>query len=305
MSETMTAGLSIAQGVSGEAPTCPVCSGRDHKVWGVRTEQVMYECGRCGLIFFDRQAFTVHDYGNYYDYTDDWDSKRIAWELKIRRRALTRQLTQLGSYVSGRKLLDIGAGPGFLCHGASNEGWETQGIELSEKALRVGRQFLNVNYVQFDDIHDESLDVITCYHILEHMEQPDGFIKKVYSKLKPNGVVAVHVPHREPLSFSIRNRLASRANDEAEKLCQLYVPEHISGFTRESLVNAFQIFGFQPLLIKTSAMWGTYYDPFFLRNYLRENDYVGILKHTLRCLVDNLGVAFGKGDWVVGHFRRR
>jgi len=264
----------------------------------------MYECGRCGLVFFDRQQFEVHDYGNYYDYTDAWDGKRVAWELRIRRHALTQQLAQLGSYVEGRTFLDIGAGPGYLCHVAASEGWDSSGIELSEKALRIGRQFLDVKYVEFDDIVDESLDVITCYHILEHMENPDGFLKKVYSKLKPNGVVAVHVPHREPLSFRLRNRLQSRKDGQAEKLCQLYVPEHISGFTQESLVNAFQIFGFCPLLIRTSAMWGTYYDPFFLKNYLRENDYAGIVKHTLRSLVDNLGVAFGQGDWVVGHFRK-
>ena len=264
----------------------------------------MFQCNQCGLTFFDRKLFEVHEYGNYYDYTDDWDSKQVSWELKVRRPALTRQLTQLGNYVSGRRLLDIGAGPGYLCHLAVTEGWEAQGVELSEKALRIGRQFLNVEYVQLDDVIDESFDVITCYHVLEHIESPDGFIKKVYSKLKPNGVVAVHVPHREPLSFSIRNVITSWQNQQTEKLCQLYVPEHISGFTRESLANAFELFGFQPLLIRTSAMWGTYCDPFFLRGYLKEKKYVGIVKHTLRCLVDNVGVLVGQGDWVVGHFRK-
>jgi len=301
---TTIAETGAAQNVSNQTQTCPMCSASNNRVWGLKTEHVMYECNRCGLIFFDRQEFEVHEYGNYYDYTDDWDSGRVSWELDIRRRALTRQLARLGRYVSGRKLLDIGAGPGYLCRIALNEGWEAQGIELSEKALRIGREFLDVDYVQFDEIADESLDVITCYHILEHMEHPDGFIRKVYSKLKPNGVVAVHVPHREPLSFSIRNLVTSWKSSEAEKQCQLYVPEHISGFTTASLVNAFRIFGFQPLFVRTSAMWSTYYDPFFLKNYFRESDYPGIVKHTLRALVDNLGVVFARGDWVVGHFRR-
>jgi 2-polyprenyl-3-methyl-5-hydroxy-6-metoxy-1,4-benzoquinol methylase len=303
LSETMVTSLVNAQSPLNEPPPCPVCSAIDNQVWGVKTDHVMYQCNQCGLTFFDRKLFDVHEYGNYYDYTDDWDSKRVSWELKVRRPALTRQLTQLGSYVSGRTLLDIGAGPGYLCHLAATEGWQAQGVELSEKALRIGRQFLSVNYVQLDDVIDESLDVITCYHILEHMERPDSFIKKVYSKLKPNGVVAVHVPHREPLSFSIRNSITSK-NQETEKQCQLYVPEHISGFTGESLANAFKLFGFQPLLVRTSAMWGTYCDPFFLRSYVKEKKYVDIVKHTLRCLVDNVGVLVGQGDWVVGHFRK-
>jgi 2-polyprenyl-3-methyl-5-hydroxy-6-metoxy-1,4-benzoquinol methylase len=289
---------------SSTAPACPVCSAANNVEWGIRTAKVMFECQSCGVVFFDRAAFELHDYQSYYEYTDTWDSARVEWELKIRRRALTKQLARLGNYVEGRKLLDIGAGPGYLCHVAASEGWESDGVELSEKALRIGRQFLDVNYIEFDDVVDESLDVITCYHILEHVEHPDGFIKRVYSKLKPNGVVAVHVPHREPLSFSIRNRLSSWKNAEAEKLCQLYIPEHISGFTPDSLVKTFALFGFQPLFCRTSAMWSTYYDPFFLKNYFREKDYAAVIKHTLRCLVDNVGVAFDRGDWVVGHFRK-
>jgi SAM-dependent methyltransferase len=264
----------------------------------------MYECDGCRVVFFDRRLFEVHSYGNYYDYTEDWDDARIAWEMKIRRKAFRRQFQKLGRYVEGRRLLDIGAGAGFLCRSAIDAGWDAQGIELSPKAVSLGQKFLDVKYVDLDDVADGSLDVITCYHILEHMEQPSGFIKTVSSKLKANGVVAVHVPHREPLSFSIRNRLQSRGIDQAEKLCQLYVPEHISGFTKESLVNSFQIFGFRPLLITTCAMWSSYYDPFFLANYLREKNYAGLLKHTVRSLIDNVGVAFGQGDWVVGHFRK-
>jgi len=264
----------------------------------------MLECKACGVVFFNRDLFITHEYGNYYDYTDDWDMARVAWEVKLRRRALTRQLTRLGSYVEGRKLVDIGAGPGYLCHVAALEGWRAQGVELSAKALRIGKQFLDVDYVQLDDIPDKSLDVITCYHILEHMEQPSGFLRRVHSKLKANGVVAIHVPHREPLSFLIRNRLRVVMRRAAEKHCQLYVPEHISGFTKGSLVNTLELFGFKPLMVRTSAMWSSYYDPFFARSFVHRHDYAGLLKHGLRSLIDNVGVAFGRGDWVVGHFRK-
>jgi SAM-dependent methyltransferase len=276
-----------------------MCSATTSRSWGFKTAQEIFECTSCGLVFFDRELFKVHDYENYYDYTDDWDAERVTWEVKIRRRALKRQLKRLG-----RKLLDIGAGPGYLCHVAAALGWQAKGVELSEKALRIGRQFLDVDYVQLDEIQDQSLDVIVCYHILEHMEQPQGFLTKIHAKLKPNGVVAVHVPHREPLSFAIRNRLARLKQDPAEKHCQLYLPEHISGFTQTSLVNALRIGGFQPLMVKTCAMWSTYYDPFFLRNFLDRHDYVGLVKHGVRSVIDNIGVALGKGDWVVGHFRK-
>lgn len=284
---------------------CPVCAATESFEWGIRTGHTMYECQSCGLVFFERGQFELHEYQNYYDYTETWDKARMDWEIKIRRRAFRTQFDRLGRYVAGRKHLDIGAGLGFLCSVAAEEGWESQGVELSPTAVGVGRKFLNIDYVQLDDVASGSLDLITCYHVLEHMERPDEFIQLLHSKLRPNGVVAVHVPHREPLSFLFRNRLmAWRGAEEVDKNCQLYVPEHISGFTSDSLAKAFSLFGFQTLMIRTSSMWSSYNDPFFLKNYLRENNYQGICKHAIRCIIDNVGVLLGQGDWVIGHFRK-
>jgi SAM-dependent methyltransferase len=296
--------LESERSMASASPVCPVCASTDNSVWGVRTEHTVYECKSCGVVFFERQQFELHDYSNYYDYTDSWDDARMAWEMKIRRRAFRKQFARLGSYVEGRKLLDIGAGAGFLCRTAMDEGWDAQGVELSPKAVRLGERFLGVKYVQPSDVPDESLDVITCYHVLEHMERPDEFLKSLRDKLKPGGVIAVHVPHREPLSFIIRNRLDKLRKIERERLCALYVPEHISGFTPASLIKTFDLFGFQPLMVRTSAMWSAYYDPFFLKNYLTDKKYSGIVKHAIRCAVDNVGVLAGLGDWVVGHFRK-
>jgi 2-polyprenyl-3-methyl-5-hydroxy-6-metoxy-1,4-benzoquinol methylase len=285
-------------------PICPVCLSRDSCVWGVRTSHQIHECKSCGLAFFDRNEFEAHDYQTYYEYTDDWDDARVAWELAIRRRALSKQLQQIGTYVNGRTILDLGAGPGYLCRVATDLGWDAFGIETSDKARRIGTEFLGVRYTDVKDVKHESFDCITCYHVLEHISQPSDFISQLSSMLKPGGVIAVHVPHREPLSSLMRNRLNLLKRNGVERLCALYVPEHISGFTQNSLLRAFALKGFQPLMVRTCGMWSKYYDPFFLRNYLTERKYVSILKHSARCVIDNLGVTVGLGDWVVGHFRK-
>lgn len=296
--------LKVEQSSSSIKPVCPFCASTESREWGVRTAHTMYECANCGVVYFDRQQFELHDYGGYYDYTDAWDEARVAWEIKIRRRAFRKQFAQLGQYVSGRRLLDIGAGAGFLCRNAMDAGWEAQGIEVSPKAMRIGREFLQVNYLQMEDVPEESVDVITCHHVLEHLERPAEFIQSLSRKLKPGGVIAVHIPHREPLSYLIRNKLDQLRKKEAERLCALYVPEHISGFTPEALENAFHLFGFETLMLKTCAMWSMYYDPFFFKNYLRDKNYSGIVKHAIRCSIDNVGVLAGLGDWIVGHFRK-
>lgn len=279
---------------------CPVCSSRSQSFWGTRTGFPLFECGDCKVVFFDRSQISLHDYQTYYEYTDTFDADRISWELRIRRRAISKQLERLATYIKGRELLDVGAGPGYLCKIARDQGWSTSGIEVSAKALRIGREYLSTRYVELAAVPPTSVDLITCHHILEHVEGPKEFIQTLRSKLKPGGVIAVHVPHQEPLTAFIQNKLFTNG----EKYCQLYAPEHISGFSKGSLRNTFELFGFETLRVRTSAMWGVYYDPFFLRNFLTQKDYSGVIKQTVRSAVDNVGICVGRGSWVVGHFRK-
>ena len=282
---------------------CPVCFVPSTRFWGKRTSLPMYECAVCGVIFFDRRTIQGSNYGHYYDYTTDWDAERVSWELKIRTAKFRRQLKRLGGYAKGRALLDIGAGPGYYCRVARDEGWDASAVEISPSAAAIGEKYLAVRYVRLEDVPAGSLNVITCHHVVEHIDWPLSFLGVLRQKLAPGGVIAAHVPHRECLSFWIRNKLGLSAHG-SDKLCTLYAPEHLTGFTRESLAALFRRAGFAPLLLRTASMWSSYYDPFFFKNYTRRGDYIGIVKHALRCTADNFGILFGRGEWVIGHFRK-
>ena len=118
--------------------------------------------------------------------------------------------------------------------------------------------------------------------------------------LKPGGVLVVHAPHREPLSFVLRNRLLRRP----DTLCALYLPDHVLGFTGPSLARVAKRAGFDALSVETTGKWSAYSDPFFLRHHIRQRTFLTLSRHVTRQLVDSVGVWLGQGDWVVGHFRK-
>jgi SAM-dependent methyltransferase len=293
-------------------PECPFCKTSAASDWGVVSGHLIYECSECGVVFFRRPIAKSADYDDYYPYLRHFDRDRFEWELSIRRPKYRTQLRVIRRlHRNAKTLLDIGAGPGYLCRVAREEGWEAAGVETSQPAIAAGTKQFGVRYVTLDRVATASQDAITCHHVIEHIEDGEHFLRTLRAKLRDEGVLVVQVPHREPLSFLARNNVDRVFGAKRDRRCQLYYPEHISGFTGQSLVKAVSRFGFAPLRVRTASMWSPYHEPFFLRNYFcgvdgRRLPWTNLLRlalHTTRCLADSVGTIFGNGDWVVAHFR--
>jgi SAM-dependent methyltransferase len=279
---------------------CPVCVDSVTSRWGSREGQAIFECGACGLTFFDLSRFTAHDYRDYYRYTEGWSETDLKYEVEVRRRRTVRQLRRLASMVAGRRLLDIGAGPGYFCRIALDEGWDAAGVEISGRAVEIGRDRLGVSYIDLEAAPAVSVDVVCCRHVVEHVADPLGLLRTLRRVLKPGGVLVLHAPHQEPLSFLLRNRLLRRP----DTLCALYLPDHVLGFTASSLSRVAKRAGFDTLSVEATGKWSAYSDPFFFRHHLRQRTFLALSRHVTRQLVDSVGARFGRGDWVVGHFRK-
>jgi len=284
------------------------------RAWGRVHGRLAYECEGCDVVFFPRPIETSADYEQYYPYLKDFDGARFEWELRIRVRKYRHQLGAIRRYrPDARKLTDVGAGPGYLCKVAMDAGWKALGIEASSPAVEAGRREFGVRYVELDNVEPGSQDAITCHHVLEHLEEPASFLETLRSKLVSGGILVVHVSNREPLTYLARNVLRRTRERDADLYCQLYYPEHITGFTRRSLAAALQHVGFEPLRVSCVSMWSRFYDPFFLGNYFRDGagrriakvEYGRLVRQVVQSVGENVGNLFGRGDWVVGHFRLR
>jgi 2-polyprenyl-3-methyl-5-hydroxy-6-metoxy-1,4-benzoquinol methylase len=109
--------------------------------------------------------------------------------------ALKNKLKLINSQSSRGRILDIGAGVGDFLNVAKNDGWETIGIEPSDKAKAIAKSKGVLFVESLSELESNSFDVITMWHVLEHVPDLENQIKELKRLIKPNGTVIIAVPN--------------------------------------------------------------------------------------------------------------
>lgn len=127
-------------------------------------------------------------------------------------------------------LLDIGAGTGDFLLVAKNNGWNVIGVEPSEKARSVASQKGVELKQQAVDFADHSFDIITMWHVLEHVPDLQNQIKELKRLLKPNGAIIIAVP----------NFKSYDAKYYGEFWAAYDTPRHLWHFSKTAIKKLFQ-----------------------------------------------------------------
>ena len=145
---------------------------------------------------------SLENLGKYYeseDYISHTDNKRSLFEKLyhfIKSIALKNKLHLINSLQPNKgQLLDIGAGTGDFLLVAKTDGWQIKGVEPSEKAKAIAIN-KGVSFVEkTSELENNSFDVISMWHVLEHVPDLDKQIKELKRLLKPTGTLIIAVPN--------------------------------------------------------------------------------------------------------------
>ena len=145
---------------------------------------------------------SLENLGKYYeseDYISHTDNKRSLFEKLyhfIKSIALKNKLNLINSLQPQKgRILDIGAGTGEFLSVAKNDGWQTIGVEPSDKAKTIAKN-KGVSFVSAtSELENHSFDVISMWHVLEHVPDLDKQIKELKRLLKPTGTLIIAVPN--------------------------------------------------------------------------------------------------------------
>lgn len=160
-------------------------------------------CEVCGFVQLadlpssnELKIYYSHNYRS--DYKNTYKPK-----LKYVHRAGTvaaerlRMLLQFVGSTRGKKLLDIGAGGGEFVYQASRVGFSSFGVEpnLGYSEYARDEYGVEVQTSMLDDLSSQSADVVTLFHVFEHLAQPEQAIKKISEILTPEGLLFIEVPN--------------------------------------------------------------------------------------------------------------
>lgn len=136
------------------------------------------------------------------DYISHTDTKRNIFEKAyqlVRSISLKRKLKLINSFpLESKSLLDIGCGTGDFINVAKQDQWTVQGIEPNNKARAIanektGHRVFNSDQLQMFEAH--SFDVITLWHVLEHVSNLEEHISIIKRLIKPEGKIIIAVPN--------------------------------------------------------------------------------------------------------------
>ena len=163
------------------------------------------KCRRCGLVYINPRPEKEEIKKYYPPWYHSRTQAKVSDITKTKiwgipwREAMKNKAEPILRYKKKGRILDIGCGNGSLLIFLKESGWQTHGVELLDSSSLYARDVLGLTVFsgRFEEVNypEESFDIITLFHVLEHLPDPSGTLKKARSLLRKDGFLIIEVPN--------------------------------------------------------------------------------------------------------------
>ena len=221
---------------------CPLCGKNhleksmtctDHYATGESFD--LFRCTDCGFLF-TQDVPVEAEIGRYYespDYISHTDTQkglmnRVYHHVRKYMLSSKARLVRVKSGLQQGRLLDIGTGTGYFAHTMQTKGWQVSAIEKSPQARQFAKQHFSLDVKAPEALPvlpAEEFDVVTLWHVMEHLEHLNETWDILYRILKQNGTLIIAVPN--PTSYD--------AQKYKEMWAAYDVPRHLWHFSPSAI----------------------------------------------------------------------
>lgn len=220
-------------------------------------------CSNCNTLFTnprpdEKSIITYYKSDSYISHSNESNSLINIIYKKVRAITLKRKLKMLERFAFQGKVLDYGCGTGHFLSYASQHGWNVRGVEPDDAA----REQVSSNLQQYvapslPELKDEDFDVITLFHVLEHVHSLEETLKDLLSRLNRNGVLFLALP----------NYKSADAQKYHTHWAGYDVPRHLYHFDQKSIFRLSKKYGLN--IVSTIPMkFDSYYVSMLSEKYL-------------------------------------
>lgn len=246
--------------------SCPLCGGKHQTEYAYCTDNVisgefysLLECKDCGLVYTanapqDKQA---DKYERLEQKLKLGESPKgmtnmihyMAREIMLRRKyKLIRKLT----YKKRGTLLNYGAKTGFFSDYMIRRNWSVTSVEKFHQERQFALELFHHRMIDVKDmefLRENTFDVVTLWHVLEHNNNPDALLKKFHKILKPDGILVMALP----------NINSTDAKYYKSNWAAFNVPRHLWHFRPSVIARVAKENGF--IMMHRERM---FFDPFYI-----------------------------------------
>jgi ubiquinone/menaquinone biosynthesis C-methylase UbiE len=186
-----------------------MCNHDKYRACGEVSQVQVLKCARCGLLMSEKRFSNFDEtklYENYYKNEITFGRFKFGIEYIIRAFRLFRAFKIHTIDKKARSILDVGSGTGYLLYYLRKHfGYtRTVGTQLAKNAYEYSKEVLGLDIYNQDllelDLPVNSFDLVTIFHVLEHLKKPEDTLEKTYRLLKDRGKLVIEVPNHNSWS---------------------------------------------------------------------------------------------------------
>lgn len=269
---------------------CPICNSTQYSPFILckdntvsRETFTIVQCNSCGFKFTNPRPQAI-ELGKYYksdEYVSHSNTKKgfiNSTYQSVRKYTLLKKLQLISKYFKTGKILDIGCGTGEFLNTCKNAKWQTLGIEPDDDARKMGVENYGLDIRKEEDLSsllDSSFDIISMWHVLEHVPNLNERVSELKRLIKPNGIIIIAVPNADSHDAKLYK----------ENWAAYDVPRHLYHFSPKDIETLFRNHG-----LKLFRILPMIFDSFYV-SMLSEKIKTGninIVRSTWNGLISNL-----------------
>jgi 2-polyprenyl-3-methyl-5-hydroxy-6-metoxy-1,4-benzoquinol methylase len=255
----------------------PFLSCKDHTVSGeVYKVMINKEYDMLVTTPVPKNLASYYKSENYISHTDSKKSLLDKVYQIVKNTTLKRKLKLIDSFkTSSKNILDVGSGTGDFLKVCKNNSWNVFGVEPNLDARNIAAKKGITLQENLSELKNIQFDVITLWHVLEHVEDLSAYISILNKLLCKDGKLLIAVP----------NFKSEDANYYKEFWAAFDVPRHLWHFSQTSI---FKLFSSENMIVeKTIPMkFDAYYVSLLSEKY--KSGKMNPIKSFYRGFVSNL-----------------
>lgn len=221
---------------------CPVCNhtkldnlliATDHVVSG--ESFALVKCAKCSFVLTNPRPNTesipkYYQTSNYISHKKGVQSVLDIIYRTVQVITIRSKTKMIEKYIQSGNILDFGCGVGQFLSAMQNKGFIADGIEINQVAREIASRKINKPLKSsIEDIKGKKIyDVITAWHVLEHVDDINQTLQNLRKKLKKEGYLFVAMPNHKSYDSQYYK----------EHWAGLDVPRHLSHFSSEVFKQA-------------------------------------------------------------------
>jgi SAM-dependent methyltransferase len=223
--------------------TCDICGSKN--IGTYYKESDIVECLDCSFLFVSPRPSIDDIKESYSDsrFYNGWIS-----ESEGRLQMWSKRFHRIAKYLkNSSEVLDFSAGIGTFLQIVKSQGHRAYGTELSDSAKAIASKQHSIALLDTDFYFNDGFlnyfDVVTAWHVVEHVMSPRKLVTQIYKVLKTGGYLIVAVPNAN--AKSLKGIFQRQNREQVFPKLRIGDEIHLSQFTDDTLAKILKTVGFQ------------------------------------------------------------